>query len=170
MEIKCDYCNKLFERQKKLINTNKRKGHNNYCSKKCQYAAMTKGTTVSCANCGKKIYRLKSQKQKSKHNNSFCNHSCAASFNNKFTKRGKLHPNYLDGTSNYINIAFSYYQPKCTICDFNIRSALQVHHIDKNRKNSSLDNLIIVCANCHSQIHFGNLKITDDIKNKRLLK
>lgn len=28
---------------------------------------------------------------------------------------------------------------------------LEIHHIDGNRKNNSLDNLQILCPNCHSQ-------------------
>lgn len=30
---------------------------------------------------------------------------------------------------------------------------LQLHHVDGNNKNNSLNNLMILCPNCHSQTH-----------------
>ena len=56
---------------------------------------------------------------------------------------------------------------ECVICGFNIKSSLQLHHIDFNHDNNDPDNHIILCANCHCQIHYGNLVITEEIKNKR---
>ena len=61
------------------------------------------------------------------------------------------------------------YQPKCTICNFNIKSALIVHHIDEDRQNVDIDNLMVLCSNCHCQIHYGDLKITEEIKQSREL-
>lgn len=44
---------------------------------------------------------------------------------------------------------------KCEICGINSWNGnpikLQVHHIDGNRENNSLDNLQLLCPNCHSQ-------------------
>lgn len=28
-----------------------------------------------------------------------------------------------------------------------------IHHIDSNRKNNNLDNLILLCGKCHNEIH-----------------
>jgi 5-methylcytosine-specific restriction endonuclease McrA len=42
----------------------------------------------------------------------------------------------------------------CTNCGFNKWSQiLQFHHIDKDRKNNSLQNLMILCPNCHRAVH-----------------
>ena len=42
----------------------------------------------------------------------------------------------------------------CSICGYNKhQEALQVHHIDRDRTNKNPDNLVIICANCHSYIH-----------------
>jgi predicted HNH restriction endonuclease len=30
---------------------------------------------------------------------------------------------------------------------------LQVHHRDENRKNNALENLVVLCANCHVLLH-----------------
>ena len=32
-----------------------------------------------------------------------------------------------------------------------------------------LDNLIILCANCHCLVHYGNVEITEEVKKKRVL-
>jgi hypothetical protein len=36
---------------------------------------------------------------------------------------------------------------------------LDVHHIDENRKNNKLNNLIVVCGICHNLHHRGKLTI-----------
>ena len=42
----------------------------------------------------------------------------------------------------------------CTNCGFNKwPQILQFHHIDKDRKNDSLQNLTILCPNCHRAVH-----------------
>ena len=63
---------------------------------------------------------------------------------------------------------------KCQICDYNKSlNALHFHHIDPNEKDfqisgkslsfdklkSEVDKCILVCSNCHSEIHEGITKI-----------
>ena len=40
----------------------------------------------------------------------------------------------------------------CTVCG---DSPVVVHHLDADRTNSDLDNLIPVCDSCHKKIHWG---------------
>lgn len=47
---------------------------------------------------------------------------------------------------------------KCEKCDYNKIKILQVHHIDRNRENNSLDNLELICPNCHSEEHHLNVE------------
>ena len=68
-----------------------------------------------------------------------------------------------------LTLAFRNYKHKCVMCGLEEECCLQVHHIDGNRHNSSLDNLIILCANCHSRIHRGGYKITEEMLNNREL-
>jgi len=43
---------------------------------------------------------------------------------------------------------------KCRKCNEDgSKFRLFVHHIDYNKKNNSIDNLVTVCASCHSRIH-----------------
>jgi len=39
----------------------------------------------------------------------------------------------------------------CRMCGSKID--LQVHHIDENRQNNQMSNLIILCRSCHSKQH-----------------
>lgn len=54
---------------------------------------------------------------------------------------------------------------KCEMCKNekwnNFPISLEVHHIDGNRVNNELDNIQLLCPNCHS--------ITDNYKNKKRL-
>jgi len=32
----------------------------------------------------------------------------------------------------------------------------EIHHRDRNRENNRLDNLLVLCPNCHSQMHWNS--------------
>lgn len=49
--------------------------------------------------------------------------------------------------------AFENKPAECEACDST--EALEVHHKDKNRCNNDLDNLIILCEECHTTVHYG---------------
>ena len=44
-----------------------------------------------------------------------------------------------------------YVRTLCSICKN--ESPCDIHHINKNRKDNSLQNLIVVCKSCHKRIH-----------------
>lgn len=168
MIVKCDYCGKEIEKPTNYVNQNRKRGHKIFCSSKCRSLA---GKVVCyCANCGKQILKTPAEIKNSKTGNVFCNKSCACSYNNSHFRKGENNPNWIDGThvgSAYIRTAYRTYVHKCAICNLDEECCLEVHHIDENRDNDNPDNLIILCANCHSRIHRGGLKITEEVKNKR---
>lgn len=55
--------------------------------------------------------------------------------------------------SDYRTIAFARLPNKCADCDIDEQVVLEVHHLDKDRKNNQLNNLVILCANCHLRRH-----------------
>ncbi len=42
---------------------------------------------------------------------------------------------------------------KCERCEYSKTKILQVHHIDRNRDNNELGNLLLICPNCHYEEH-----------------
>ncbi len=43
---------------------------------------------------------------------------------------------------------------KCERCGYSKVEILHVHHRDRNRKNNTLENLELVCPNCHYEEHY----------------
>ncbi len=48
--------------------------------------------------------------------------------------------------------AFTRTKGRCEICG---ETARHIHHIDEDKSNHILDNLLVVCTNCHGAIHSG---------------
>lgn len=50
-----------------------------------------------------------------------------------------------------------YFEPKCYHCQattwFDIPIPLELHHKDNNHENNNIDNLLLVCPNCHTYLH-----------------
>ena len=42
----------------------------------------------------------------------------------------------------------------CERCKYNNYRILQIHHKDRNRNNNSLENLELICPNCHCEEHY----------------
>jgi hypothetical protein len=43
----------------------------------------------------------------------------------------------------------------CVMCGFGIEEILEVAHLDQDRKNNRIDNLAILCPNCHKMHDIG---------------
>ena len=53
---------------------------------------------------------------------------------------------------NYRKLAFDRYDPVCAYCGFGIPEILEVAHIDGNRQNNDIGNLVILCPTCHKML------------------
>ena len=51
--------------------------------------------------------------------------------------------------TDYRKIAFKAYPPICAHCGFGVLEVLEVAHIDNNRSNNDISNLVILCHNCN---------------------
>jgi len=85
------------------------------------------------------------------------------------SKKGKNNPNWKGGSlfPNYDRMKqeFSGTKRKCNYCTN--EKILEIHHVDENRENDTLENLVAICHKCHSNIHrrgynFWNGKRTDN--------
>ena len=47
---------------------------------------------------------------------------------------------------------------KCERCGYDKVEILQIHHKDRNRNNNNLENLELVCPNCHYEEHYSQHK------------
>jgi hypothetical protein len=128
-------------------------GWGKYCSKKCRSEAQLTGKTVTCSTCEKCTYKTQAQLKRSKSGKYFCTKSCKIIWRNKQFVAEK-HPNWNGGTEIYRKLLInSGRQRTCTHCKCNDIRVLAAHHIDHNRKNNTLENLIWLCLNCHHLAH-----------------
>ena len=123
-------------------------------------------TEVECAYCHKKFLKLKSRLKNSKSGLYFCcrEHKDLAQRLDSGKEFNILRPDHYGKISDnkYRENAFRRYEHKCAICGYNEEpKILQVHHIDENRQNNNIDNLIILCPNCHAKITYGDYILKD---------
>ena len=119
------------------------------------------GSLVSCAYCGKEVYRANSRIERNKTRYFYCSYEC-----------GNRHKNQLRETSgewldskNYRKKAFDIYEHKCKTCGWNEdERILEVHHLDENRENNNIDNLCILCPICHRKITLGYYKLDSNFQ------
>ena len=143
-DIVCKICGKGFYSKQNWI----KRGWGKYCSKKCQYEGQKRGKLVNCFTCSKEVYKSLEDIKNSKSGNFFCS-------NNIYV--GPMHANWRTGISIYRKLLIkTNKQQLCTFCKNDDKRILAVHHIDRNRKNNELTNLIWLCHNCHYLIHHYN--------------
>jgi 5-methylcytosine-specific restriction endonuclease McrA len=68
--------------------------------------------------------------------------------------------------TNYRKLAFNNYPPICTYCGFGIPEILEVAHLDGDRNNNDIENLAILCPNCH-KMHDVDLISTEMLQEIR---
>jgi hypothetical protein len=154
-DVLCIHCNIKFIARVDRLERSK------YCSVKCKKQAVSikKSTEVSCSNCDCKFRKKNSSLINSKSGLYFCTRECK----DKAQKLGGIKeimpPHY--GTAidrNYQYLIENTNNPICCGCNENKPYLLCVHHIDGNHENDIIENLEIVCFNCHVKRH---LKIID---------
>ncbi len=98
-----------------------------------------------CPICGNKF----ETKKGSKNEKITCSQGCA----NTHFRTGKNHSSFRNNKSSYRNLAILTYGYKCAICDET--NVVEVHHLDENKTNNLIENLIVLCPNHHAYIHRG---------------
>jgi len=89
-----------------------------------------------------------------------CSYSCSNSYFRTGVNNGNCKGDKALGT--YRPRAFKAYGKQCETCGYHkYEQSLQVHHIDSNRSNNNLDNLIVLCANCHVLVTLRVAEIID---------
>ncbi len=172
-KVNCSVCDTEFEFTRSTSNRNFKT-----CSRKCRNIAIGKkhkGKTLSEAS-KTKISLAKKGKKLSHEHRTLIGKGVSRERNSKW-KDGR---SFLKvGAADY-NFEFT-----CTLKETVRRrdnnmcqkcgtgkdmSTLMIHHIDMNKKNNDMMNLVTVCHSCHSKIHCGSIEnsfnLNDNMINK----
>lgn len=97
----------------------------------------------TCPICNS-LFKVKQGESKEKVT---CSRACA----NSHFRSGKNHPNWKDESTRYrTKVEIN----SCERCGYNAYlEILQVHHKDRNRQNNNVENLEVLCPNCHCIEH-----------------
>jgi 5-methylcytosine-specific restriction endonuclease McrA len=99
-----------------------------------------------CLNCGKEL----------KKRGKYCSRNCQKEFKNKELFKKIESGDFSMAERNYKNYLIYKYGEKCMQCgwkeinSFSHKIPIELHHIDGNPDNNELQNLNLLCPNCHS--------------------
>ena len=90
--------------------------------------------------------------------------TCSYSCSNTFFRSGEKNPNWKEVSTQYRYKCFNYHKKECVICGED--KIVEVHHIDENRKNNNIINLIPLCPTHHRYCHsVHKIEIEEKINN-----
>lgn len=161
----CKCCNALIvvKKNESIADVKHRKFCNIECSNKykrqhpeinIKYACLDNKNKSNCLNCGKEISRK----------NKYCSNKCQIEYQQKQWEEkwlnGKVSGNCNGAWQNIKDRVRSYlfkkYDNKCARCGWSEINPytgsipLEVEHIDGNAKNTTPENVTLLCPNCHS--------------------
>jgi hypothetical protein len=138
----CAICGKAIYRRPSVIKANDGKA---FCSQLCFGVSCRK--EIPCVVCGKPI--LAGQNKKT------CSRACANIYRTGI--KYKLGRPSKDKVKTQLILKTRLLAERgkvCERCGYDKYEILQVHHKDRNRRNNKLENLEIICPNCHYEEHY----------------
>lgn len=137
--IKCFICTKPIYRRPVEI-----KRGRVFCSAECYGVANRKETP--CVVCGTLIQAHANKKT--------CSRRCANTHRAGILYRvGSPRDKVKDQRAIKLSV-FTSKGEECQRCGYGKKEILNVHHKDRDRKNNDLDNLELLCPNCHAEEHY----------------
>lgn len=122
------------------------------CSSMCSGKTQRNRASITCTNCKQEFERPVNKLVKAKHGHYFCSRSCKDAAQKLNGSCPDIRPSHF-GTakiSDYRNLVSI---EKCETCGIEETYLLVVHHIDGNRENNCIENLKVLCYNCHARHH-----------------
>lgn len=189
VKAKCNYCGKIIFRGRSEVEAGPV-----YCSTECSKKRKSEKMTregnynwrgpdieVSCSECGKVLYKRPHQARQEDY---FCSSVCMGKWISK-NRVGENSHNWKNGSSSlpypkdWTEILKEFVRlrdgRKCQLCSCseaeNLRK-LAIHHIDRDKENCGLSNLISLCGDCHGEMlseaeswaGFLKFKATENLK------
>jgi endogenous inhibitor of DNA gyrase (YacG/DUF329 family) len=152
VKLICPICNKQYiSRIDKQLK---------FCSRKCYGYSNQKRVLLVCSYCRKEFYRTLSKLKNAKHEIFFCCRQCKDIGQKTIKEIQPAHYGTADKTKKYREKFIKQNRLICTRCGYKeFTCSVQIHHIDKDRNNDNIDNLVSLCANCHLALHFNKWKL-----------
>lgn len=152
-EVTCLHCKSIF--LKSSYEIKRSKSRKNFCSLDCKNKSSQNRLHVQCELCHCYFERTESRTKKVKVSGlQFCSRSCKDLAQRLSSSVVGLRPKgYKNGYSVYRRIAFENKGRQCEHCQITNELVLCVHHKDRDRSNNSIDNLEVLCYNCHVLVH-----------------
>ena len=144
---KCDICEKSIYKKPHVLKRNK----GIFCSQVCYGISCRK--EIPCIICQKLILASLNKKT--------CSKECFILFNRdpeRKHSRGKKATEEINYSSKLFRKIFIEKKGnKCALCEYSVKEVLNIHHIieRKNGGSNEENNLIVLCPNCHAEIHKG---------------
>jgi len=146
VEVACDNCSTTYTRQKRQLK------EPYACCGNCLSHLTGSRVFVECAHCNAKVSKKRSALANSKSGLYFCNRACKEAAQSYMVEIMPDH--YGTCETNYRKKALEFYGATCNRCGYDANiAAIEVHHKNRNRSDNNLDNLEVLCANCHSIEH-----------------
>ena len=172
-DMNCNHCDKPFAVPKYRLATAK------YCSRKCQALANRTQIKTNCQICGKEFEHISSRCNKAKYCSRRCYHKaqylkgsveyicrhCSKRFRGSPSHKRKYCSKACVNKAGreiwkprFSTVRKTMVRRKmineCARCGFKtFPKILGIHHKDRNRLNNELNNLEVLCPNCHSIEH-----------------
>lgn len=152
MEYKvCQWCGKRYELNKKY--SKKQRNNSKYCSYKCIHGKIT-NAKKECIVCGGK-FRVHGKKRKE--TAKWCSHKCQ-----KKEEHFDINTGYIRSAKNgrgiHRNIAEEHLKRKLKIGEV-------VHHINGNKLDNNITNLLVMTNSDHMKLHKNVLKRWENKNN-----
>ncbi len=157
--IICEFCSVDFWTPKRYFLRSKR----HFCSSECHNKVQKNegNVTLTCATCGDTFRRRKGWLKSSKSGIYFCSVTCKNRAARVDGGIPEIQPEfYGTGETAYRKKAFANYPHKCERCGYDEEpKILEAHHLDSDRENNAVENLMLLCCNCHRLVTRGFIQI-----------
>ena len=164
MIVVCEFCGIEFNKPPSAIKKTKQ----NFCSRRCFGNSSRNKIEFDCLNCGKHDSYNPSQDKYYKGNGKYCSKKCRYAY---YKKNPESVPNFKGGhidSAGYRRIRGQ--REHRLVMEEHLGRKLaeseHVHHIDGNKSNNSLINLVIIPNSEHMKIHYLRRKTINGLLQK----